>query len=89
MYVRPEARRLGVGRLLLAQVLTAADAMPGVRQVTLTVTADNRPARRLYEAHGFVAYGQAPEALFVGGTYHDDLLMVRRVDGITPHSSPG
>lgn len=79
MFVRPEARGQGVGRQLLVHVLGLADAMDGVRQVTLTVTAGNDSARRLYEAHGFAPYGQAPEALFVDGSYHDDVLMVRRV----------
>lgn len=82
MYVHPRARRLGLGRALLAQVLAVADAMPGVRQVTLTATAGNEPALRLYEAHGFVIYGRAPESLFVDGVYYDDLLMVR-------HRPPG
>jgi ribosomal protein S18 acetylase RimI-like enzyme len=77
MYVHPEARRLGIARRLLTHALAVAGAMPGVRQVTLTVTSSNTAARRLYEAHGFSAYGVAPEALFVNGVYHDDVLMVR------------
>lgn len=77
MCVHPRARRLGLGRALLAHVLAVADAMPGVRQVTLTATAGNEPALRLYEAHGFVVFGRAPESLCVNGAYYDDLLMVR------------
>jgi ribosomal protein S18 acetylase RimI-like enzyme len=77
MFVRPEARRLGIARHLVAHALRVAEGMPGVRQVTLTVTSRNTGARHLYEAHGFTAYGVAPEALFVDGVYHDDVLMVR------------
>lgn len=79
MFVRPDARGEGVGDRLLAQALDAAERMNGVRHVTLTVTAGNTAARRLYEAHGFTVYGQAPEALFVDGTYYDDVLMMRRL----------
>lgn len=79
MFVRPEARGLGVGRRLLAHALRVADGMEGLRHVTLTVTAGNDTARRLYESHGFTVYGQVPEALFVDGAYYDDVLMVRRI----------
>jgi len=50
--VLPAARRLGVGRRLLAQVLAAARASGG-RRVTLEVASSNAPARRLYESAGF------------------------------------
>lgn len=79
MFVRPEARGAGVGRQLLVHALAVVERLDGVRQVTLTVTAGNAAARRLYEAHGFTPYGQAPEALFVDGVYYDDVLMVRRI----------
>lgn len=79
MFVRVEARGAGVGRRLLAHALRVASEMDGVRQITLTVTAGNVPARRLYEAYGFTPYGHAPESLCVDGTYYDDVLMVRRI----------
>lgn len=78
MFVHPGARGAGAGRALLAHVLETADSMPGLRQVTLMVTATNIAARRLYEAAGFTTYGTAPESLLVDGIYYDDLLMVRR-----------
>jgi ribosomal protein S18 acetylase RimI-like enzyme len=77
MYVHPDARRLGLGAALLSRALADVDAMPGVWQVTLTVTAGNAPAQRLYAAHGFTEFGRAPAALFVNGVYYDDVLMLR------------
>lgn len=77
MYVHPDHRGRGLGRALVAHALAVADADAGVRQVTLAVTAGNSNARALYEAFGFTVYGVAPSALFVDGTYYDDLLMVR------------
>lgn len=77
MYVHPDQRGHGLGRALVAHALAVADADATVRQVTLAVTAGNATAQALYAAFGFVVYGIAPSALFVNGTYYDDLLMVR------------
>lgn len=55
--VRPEARRQGVGRVLLEAVLSAiADQCPD--GVHLEVRASNVAARRLYADAGFVEQGQ-------------------------------
>jgi RimJ/RimL family protein N-acetyltransferase len=44
--------------------------------LTLSVTAGNAAAVRLYERHRFVAYGTLRRAIKVGATYHDKLSMV-------------
>ncbi len=79
MYVAAEQRGQGVGRQLLREALALVDAMPGLRQITLTVTACNLGALALYEAHGFHTCGREPDALFVQGAYHDEWMMMRRV----------
>ena len=74
MMVRPEARGAGVGaRLLVACIAEARQA--GMEMLTLTVTAENASAVRLYERHGFAAYGNLRRALKIGGRYHDKLHM--------------
>ena len=80
VFVVLEHRGRGVGRQLLTHALARATAMPGVRQVTLAVTAGNSAAVALYETFGFRSYGRAPDALFVDGSYHDEILMVRMAD---------
>jgi len=50
--VVPEAQGHGLGLLLLAQALHGLDRQ-GLATATLSVTADNAPARRLYELFGF------------------------------------
>jgi ribosomal protein S18 acetylase RimI-like enzyme len=50
--VTPEARRQGIGRLLVLQALAGAAAM-GAQTVTLAVDAANVPALRMYHRHGF------------------------------------
>jgi len=75
MMVRPEARGAGIGALLVeACIGEARDA--GLEMLTLTVTAENAGAVRLYERHGFASYGTLRRALKVGGRYHDKLHMV-------------
>lgn len=79
MFVAPAWRGKGLGRQLLEQALAFADAMPGLHQVTLTVTAGNAAAVTLYESMGFVVFGRAPDALLVDGVSYDDIQMVRAV----------
>jgi ribosomal protein S18 acetylase RimI-like enzyme len=52
IYVSPDRRREGLGKTLLATFLADAQAK-GFTNIVLGVKADN-PARRLYEASGFV-----------------------------------
>ena len=54
-----------------------ADAalIPGLEQVTLTVTEGN-PAERLYTAAGFQRFGVEPRAIRVGDVYFGKVHMV-------------
>lgn len=52
-------RRLGIGTLLVEQLLAVARER-GAREVFLEVRADNPGARALYERHGFVEIGVRP-----------------------------
>jgi ribosomal protein S18 acetylase RimI-like enzyme len=79
MYVAPEFRRRGFGRALVAAAVDHARALPGLRQIKLSVNAANTPARDLYEAFGFTHCGTEPEAIFVDGCYYDDGLYVLRL----------
>jgi ribosomal-protein-alanine N-acetyltransferase len=55
--VAPEARKLGVGKLLLGSALRAARAR-GASAIYLEVRESNEPARRLYASHGFTEIGR-------------------------------
>lgn len=74
MYVRPQARKSGMGRRLVDAV--AAHAATRVEQLHLDVVSDNEAALRLYTAAGFVEYGRGVKALKHGGRYYDEVLMV-------------
>jgi GNAT superfamily N-acetyltransferase len=56
--VRPDARRQGVARALVADV-SALAAAAGCARITLLVASANAPARRLYDALGF---SQSPQS---------------------------
>jgi len=57
MWVAPEARRLGVGRALVAAVASWAQAH-GARRLELRVTRGNRAAEQLYERGGLRFTGE-------------------------------
>ena len=77
MYVRPDQRAKGVGRALLVELLRKAESLPGLEAVTLSVTANQTAARRLYASLGFEKIGHEKRALRVGDLYVDEEYMAR------------
>jgi ribosomal protein S18 acetylase RimI-like enzyme len=75
MYVRPEARQMGIGGKLVEAIIEHARTR--VEQIHLIVVSDNRSARRLYANFGFEEYGLEPRAAKHHGVYHDDVLMAK------------
>ena len=73
MYVRPDARNIGVGRQLVEAVIDSARRH--VELLQLSVVSDNEPARRLYARLGFVEYGVEKNSLKQNGRYYDEILM--------------
>ncbi len=80
MYVRAAHRGSGLADALIEAVIDCAIGQ--VEQLQLTVNAENPRAVRLYERHGFEAYGRKPRALRVAGRTYDEILMMRR---LAPH----
>ena len=75
MYVPADRTCRGVGGALMERVVAHAGEH-GLTQLTLTVTADNYAARRVYERAGFAIVGREPHAIRVDGRPHDKLFMV-------------
>jgi ribosomal protein S18 acetylase RimI-like enzyme len=73
MYVRPDARKGGVGRRLVEAVIDFARQR--VELLQLSVVSDNEQARRLYARLGFVEYGVEKYSLKQHGHYYDEILM--------------
>jgi ribosomal protein S18 acetylase RimI-like enzyme len=81
VFVSPSARGKGVGRTLLAGVIEAAKALPGIRYILLTVSTTQQSAIKLYQHLGFRSYGIEPHALKVGERYIDEHHMILELDG--------
>ena len=73
MYVRPDARKAGVGRQLVEAVID--HARDRVEVIQLSVVSGNERARRLYASLGFVEYGIEKKSLKQDGRYYDEILM--------------
>ena len=59
----------GVGRALLEALMARANADDELQQLTLTVTAGNAAAERLYARAGFTEFGIQARAIRVGTRY--------------------
>lgn len=75
MMVMTAEQGQGVGRALLAALIERASADAELHQLTLSVTASNARAVRLYERAGFTRYGTLPRAIRVAGRFFDKQLM--------------
>ena len=70
MMVQADARNAGIGAALLEACIASARDADGIELLTLSVTAGNTAALRLYERAGFSRYASLPRALRVGNAYH-------------------
>ncbi|WP_179213877.1 GNAT family N-acetyltransferase [Rhizobium sullae] len=73
MYVRQAARGTGLSRLLLSAAIDEVGTT--LRSLRLSVVSSNVPAIRLYKSMGFDEWAVEVEALKVGDTYYDEILM--------------
>jgi ribosomal protein S18 acetylase RimI-like enzyme len=69
MMVVPSARGRGVGAALLDACIARARQANGIEMLTLSVTASNGAARRLYSSAGFRSYGLLERAIKLDGAY--------------------
>jgi ribosomal protein S18 acetylase RimI-like enzyme len=80
MYVLPEFRHQGIGAALLDRSLSHARQLKGLRQIILSVTANNLAAKSLYQSRGFTCFGLEPDGLFVDGNYLDEEHFILQFD---------
>lgn len=76
VYVRPEARGQGVGKLLVDAVLDRLREMPGTQRAKLMVNVEQTAAVALYRGAGFVETGTERVPLGDGKLY-DELILER------------
>jgi GNAT superfamily N-acetyltransferase len=78
MYAVPAARGTGAASRILATLEDAAREL-GLRQLQLTLMADNARARAVYERHGYALYAIEPDSVRRGDVYADEALMWKRL----------
>jgi ribosomal protein S18 acetylase RimI-like enzyme len=79
MYVTQAARGRGIGRELMRTLLDRARKMPGLEQITLSVTVSQSAAKQLYESLGFEVFGREPNSVRAVGETVDEEHMVLRL----------
>jgi ribosomal protein S18 acetylase RimI-like enzyme len=82
MYIHPQAAGKGIGNLLVTETLLQAQKLTELRQVYLTVLANNLRAQHLYKKLGFVEFAREPQAVKIKQTYIDELQMVKIFEGV-------
>ena len=75
--VAPDEQGNGTGRELLRALIERASADHELHLLTLSVTASNQAAVRLYLRAGFTRYGTLPRAIRIAGRFLDKDLMLK------------
>ena len=71
---------LGIGTLMFKELISAAEARGGVRQIELEFIEGNTRARALYEKMGFRITGVKPDAIRLkDGTFVNEYMMVKKL----------
>jgi L-amino acid N-acyltransferase YncA len=81
IYVAPDAQGRGVGRALLAAILTSAE-QAGIWTVQTGIFPENQPSVRLHQACGFRVVGVRERLGHLHGRWRDVLLLERRSPAI-------
>lgn len=79
VFVSPECRGRGLGRLVISAAVELAKSWKGVEFIDLGVSENSPDARRLYESVGFEEWGREPEATHYDGHRYDEIYMSLRV----------
>lgn len=73
--VRKKYWRQGIGSVCLEQIIRFCRSTGTVKNLCLSVFADNARAIRLYQKYGFLYEGCRKKYILVGNVYHDEALM--------------
>lgn len=77
--VHPDARRRGLGRVVVEALVADATAA-GIEVVVLDARGNNHAAHALYETLGFARCGSLPDFIAVGAERWDRVLFAKRVN---------
>ena len=93
LYVVPDCRGQGAGRLLVESAIREARKDARIRRLNLMVVSGQKAARALYESLGFEVCGTDFEAFEARGLFFDEIMMTLTVrngeSNKTQHSTAG
>jgi RimJ/RimL family protein N-acetyltransferase len=75
MSVREDHWGLGIGKIMVQQMISWARSTGIVKKIDLKVREDNTRAIRMYELHGFVHEGKLVDQMRINGEPHDVFAM--------------
>lgn len=87
MCVRKKYWGLGIGSVLVDELLEWAERSKTIRKINLSVRTDNRNAIHLYLKKGFEFEGKISNALRIGEVSYDTYCMGRKVSQLALHVS--
>lgn len=73
-------RGLGLQKALIRLAVDHCRSFPEIRQVHISVNAENAAALAVYEGAGFVAWGREPRAIRTESGFHDEIHMAMMLD---------
>ena len=76
MFVHPDHAGKGIGKALVKQAIIQSKSIQGLRQLYLTVLANNETAIHLYQSCGFDTFAHEPESVEINSQFVDELQMV-------------
>lgn len=77
-------RGQGLSKALIRLAIEHCRSFPEIRQVHISVNAENAAALAIYERAGFVAWGREPRALQTDSGFHDEIHMAMLLDDDFP-----
>ena len=80
VYVAPEFRGKKVATKLLQEIIQKLEKNSSINQATLWVNHELTEAIKLYLKFGFKIYGTLPHGIKINNNYHDNYLMVRKIN---------
>lgn len=89
MYVSNMHRGMGIGKLLIREVIKRAAILENMESINLTVVTTNTVAKLVYERLGFVTYGSEKNAIKWKGNYFGEDSMSLSISGEAEHSHGG
>lgn len=75
VYLAPETRGKGYGKMLIEHMMQMAKEREGIEKINLAVAVTNPVAKHVYEQAGFKQFGVEKHALKIGDTYISEIHM--------------